>query len=94
MDRVLRLILVTPDMHRVHHPTDPRATNSNDGFSVPWSDRAFGTRFAQPAKGHQGMEIGIWQFRTPRDHWLDRMPVQPLPGPASGHALDPGSDRR
>ncbi len=94
VDRVLRWLLVTPEMHRVHHSTDPRETNSNYGFSVPWWDRAFGTYIAQPAKGHQGMEIGIEQFRTPRDLWLDRMLLQPLRGPASGHALDPGNDRR
>lgn len=94
IDRVLRWLLVTPDMHRVHHSTTPRETNSNYGFSLPWWDRAFGTYIAQPARGHEGMEIGIEQFRTPRDLWLDRMLVQPLRGPASGHALDPKNDRR
>lgn len=94
VDRVLRWLLVTPDMHRVHHSTTPRETNSNYGFSLPWWDRAFGTYIAQPARGHEGMEIGIEQFRTPRDLWLDRMLVQPLRGPASGHALDPENDRR
>lgn len=88
VDRVLRLFLVTPDMHRVHHSTDPRETNSNYGFSVPWWDRLLGTYIAQPAKGHEGMEIGIEQFRTRRDLWLDRMLIQPLRGPANGHALD------
>lgn len=88
VDRVLRLFLVTPDMHRVHHSTDPRETNSNYGFSVPWWDRLLGTYVAQPAKGHEGMEIGIEQFRTRRDLWLDRMLIQPLRGPASSHALD------
>lgn len=88
VDRVLRLFLVTPDMHRVHHSTDPRETNSNYGFSVPWWDRLLGTYVAQPAKGHEGMEIGIEQFRTRRDLWLDRMLIQPLLGPANGHALD------
>lgn len=88
VDRVLRLFLVTPDMHRVHHSTDPRETNSNYGFSVPWWDRLLGTYVAQPAKGHEGMEIGIEQFRTRRDLWLDRMLIQPLRGQASGHALD------
>lgn len=81
VDRVLRWVLVTPDMHRVHHSTDPRETNSNFGFSVPWWDRALGTYRAQPAKGHDGMEVGIPQFRTRRDLWLDRMLVQPLRGP-------------
>lgn len=81
VDRVLRWVLVTPDMHRVHHSTDPRETNSNFGFSVPWWDRALGTYRAQPAKGHVRMEVGIPQFRTRRDLWLDRMLVQPLRGP-------------
>lgn len=93
VDRVLRLIVVTPDMHRVHHSSDPAETNSNYGFNLPWWDRLLGTYRAQPAKGHQGMEIGIEQFRTRRDLWLDRMLVQPLRGPASGHALDPRKDR-
>jgi len=86
VDRVMRLFLVTPDMHRVHHSVEPRETNSNFGFSVPWWDRMFGTYLAQPAKGHLGMEIGIEQFRTPRELWLDRMLVQPLRGLASREA--------
>ena len=84
VDRVLRLFVVTPDMHRVHHSVDPRETDSNFGFNVPWWDRLLGTYIAQPAKGHEGMEIGIEQFRTVRDQWLDRMLIQPLLGPASG----------
>ena len=86
VDRVMRLFLVTPDMHRVHHSVEPRETNSNFGFSVPWWDRMLGTYLAQPVKGHLGMEIGIEQFRTPRELWLDRMLVQPLRGLASGEA--------
>ncbi len=91
VDRVLRLFVVTPDMHRVHHSKDPRETNSNYGFNLPWWDRLLGTYIAQPAKGHEGMEIGIEQFRTQRDLWLDQMLAQPLRGPASGYALDPNS---
>jgi sterol desaturase/sphingolipid hydroxylase (fatty acid hydroxylase superfamily) len=91
VDRVLRLFVVTPDMHRVHHSIDPRETNSNYGFNLPWWDRLLGTYIAQPVKGHEGMEIGIEQFRTRRDLWLDRMLIQPVRGPASGHALDPRS---
>lgn len=94
VDRLLRLVLVTPDMHRVHHSVDPRETNSNYGFSVPWWDRLLGTYVAQPARGHDGMEIGIEQFRTRRDLWLDRMLLQPLRGPARGHALDPERESR
>ena len=89
VDRILRLFVVTPDMHRVHHSVDPRETNSNYGFNLPWWDHLLGTYVAQPAKGHEGMEIGIEQFRTRRDLWLDRMLIQPVRGPASGGALDP-----
>ena len=91
VDRILRWIVVTPDMHRVHHSVHPRETNSNYGFNLPWWDRLLGTCIAQLAKGHGGMDIGIEQFRTPRDLWLDRMLLQPLRGPASGHALDPAN---
>lgn len=88
VDRVLRWIVVTPDMHRVDHSVIPNGTNSNFGFNVPWWDRLLGTYRAQPKAGHEEMSIGIEQFRTPRDLWLDRMLIQPLRGPASGGALD------
>lgn len=93
LDRILRWIVVTPDMHRVHHSVDPRETNSNFGFNLPWWDRLLGTYVAQPAMGHTRMEIGIEQFRTRRDLWLDRMLIQPVRGPASGGALDARSHR-
>lgn len=89
VDRVLRWLVVTPDMHRVHHSWTPVETNSNYGFNLPWWDRLLGTYRAQPEAGHQGMTIGIEQFRSRRDLWLDRMLIQPLRGPASGGALDP-----
>jgi len=87
-DRVLRLIVVTPDMHRVHHSILPKETNSNFGFNIPWWDRLFGTYKAQPEKGHEGMTIGIEQFRKPRELWLDRMLTQPGRGPASGYPIN------
>ncbi|MBM1633814.1 sterol desaturase family protein [Sulfitobacter mediterraneus] len=80
LDRMLRLVLVTPDMHRVHHSDIPAETHSNFGFNLPWWDRIFGTYTAQPRKGHTGMTIGLPQFRTRRDLWLDRMLMQPLRG--------------
>jgi sterol desaturase/sphingolipid hydroxylase (fatty acid hydroxylase superfamily) len=58
LDRVLRLFLVTPDMHRVHHSTDPAEANRNFGFNLPWWDYLAGTYRAQPARGHEGMTIG------------------------------------
>lgn len=88
IDRVLRLFVVTPDMHRVHHSILPSETNSNFGFNLPWWDRLLGTYRAQPRAGHDGMTIGIEQFRTPRDLWLDRMLIQPVRGPASGYAIN------
>lgn len=87
-DRVMRLIVVTPDMHRVHHSILPHETNSNFGFNLPWWDRLLGTYRAQPSAGHVGMTIGIEQFRTPRDLWLDRLLIQPFRGPASGYTIN------
>jgi sterol desaturase/sphingolipid hydroxylase (fatty acid hydroxylase superfamily) len=78
VDAVLRLIIVTPDMHRVHHSIDPHETNSNYGFNVPWWDRLLGTYIAQPKAGHDDMLIGIEMFRSRRDLWIDRMILQPL----------------
>jgi len=88
IDRILRLFVVTPDMHRVHHSILPSETNSNFGFNLPWWDRLLGTYRPQPRNGHDGMTIGIEQFRTPRDLWLDRMLIQPIRGPASGYAIN------
>ena len=94
VDRVLRLVLVTPDMHRVHHSIVPAETNSNFGFNLPWWDRLLGTYRAAPRAGHEGMTIGIEQFRTRRDLWLDRMLVQPVRGPASGYPINRERDAR
>ena len=75
---VLRLFVVTPDMHRVHHSIERRETDSNFGFNLPWWDRLFGTYRAAPAAGHDGMTIGISQFRDEKELRLDRMLLQPL----------------
>lgn len=88
LDRVLRWIVVTPDMHRVHHSVIPQETNSNFGFNLPWWDRLFGTYVAQPQGGHEAMTIGIEQFRVARDLRLDRMLVQPFLGDAEGYAIN------
>jgi sterol desaturase/sphingolipid hydroxylase (fatty acid hydroxylase superfamily) len=99
-DRVLRLLVVTPDMHRVHHSTVTSETNSNFGFNLPWWDRLLGTYRAQPVAGHEDMTIGIALFREPQDLRLDRMLVQPFrAGPGSapvGHrdAETDGQDSR
>lgn len=76
-DRVLRWIVVTPDMHRVHHSVDPSETNRNFGFNLSWWDRLFETYKPQPAAGHAGMKIGLEQYqeREPRGLlWMLRLP--------------------
>jgi sterol desaturase/sphingolipid hydroxylase (fatty acid hydroxylase superfamily) len=80
VDRALRWLMVTPDMHRVHHSILARETNSNYGFNLPWWDRLFGTYRAQPEAGHLAMTIGIEQFRDRREQRLDHMLTQPFRG--------------
>jgi sterol desaturase/sphingolipid hydroxylase (fatty acid hydroxylase superfamily) len=87
LDRFLRWIVVTPDMHRVHHSILSRETNSNFGFNLPWWDRLFGTYRAQPAAGHDAMTIGIEQFREARELGLDRMLIQPFRGNVGRYPL-------
>ena len=78
LDRHLRRILVTPDMHRVHHSIVARETNSNFGFNLPWWDHLFGTYRAQPEARHERMTIGLPEFRELADLQLHRMLIQPL----------------
>ncbi len=66
IDRWLRLLVVTPDMHRVHHSTVSAETNSNFGFNLPWWDFLLGTYRPQPASGHTMMEIGLPEVRDER----------------------------
>ena len=63
VDSILRLFLVTPDMHRVHHSALRMETDSNYGFNLPWWDRLFGTYRAQPRAGHRAMTIGLENIR-------------------------------
>ena len=81
VDRVLRLLVVTPDMHRVHHSVVIRELNSNYGFNLPWWDRLFGTYRAQPSRGHESMPIGLSQFRNPVALSLPRLLLLPFTGP-------------
>jgi sterol desaturase/sphingolipid hydroxylase (fatty acid hydroxylase superfamily) len=84
LDRLLRLFVVTPEMHRVHHSVYARETNSNFGFNLPWWDFLLGTYRDQPAEGHTAMTIGLSQFRDERQvDRLHRMLLLPLTG-ASG----------
>jgi sterol desaturase/sphingolipid hydroxylase (fatty acid hydroxylase superfamily) len=88
LDQLLRRIVVTPDMHRVHHSVRAEETNSNFGFNLPWWDWLFGTYRAQPKDGHDGMTIGLSQFRTPRDLRLHRMLIQPVLGAAGAYPMN------
>ena len=94
LDRVLRWIVVTPDMHRVHHSVHVDEANSNFGFNLPWWDRLFGTYRNQPRDGHVGMTIGIEQFRETSALHLHRMLAQPFIGAAGpyskGHSDESG----
>ncbi|MCF7822362.1 MAG: sterol desaturase family protein [Mariprofundaceae bacterium] len=77
VDAIIRMLFVTPDMHRVHHSIIKRETNSNYGFNLSIWDRLFGTYIVQPEKGHQGMTIGLTQFLDQPAHqliWMLRLP--------------------
>ena len=78
IDRVLRLIVVTPDMHRVHHSVDNIEHNSNFGFNFPWWDRIFGTYLAQPTADHGELRIGIEGFDENNSVGIRSMLVQPF----------------
>lgn len=64
LDRALRIFIVTPDMHRVHHSAQPTETNSNYGFSTSLWDRIFGSYTAQPSAGHNAMTIGLSEHQN------------------------------
>ncbi len=83
LDRRLRLVVVTPDMHRVHHSTESAELNRNFGFNFPWWDRLFGTYLEQPAAGHEGMAIGLTDFRTLKEQQVGRMLTQPWRHPTA-----------
>lgn len=68
IDRMLRICIVTPDMHRVHHSVITKETDSNFGFNLSWWDRLFGTYRDQPVSGHDGMTIGLANYRERK--WL------------------------
>ncbi|MDH7499503.1 MAG: sterol desaturase family protein [candidate division NC10 bacterium] len=93
IDRILRLLVVTPEMHRVHHSVIIREHNSNFGFNLPWWDRLLGTYRAQPAAGHQGMVIGLGPFRDPQKLSLPRLLALPFHyKPAHSPLGQPGSE--
>jgi sterol desaturase/sphingolipid hydroxylase (fatty acid hydroxylase superfamily) len=80
IDRLLRLFVVTPEMHRVHHSVIIREPNSNFGFNLPCWDRLLGTYRPVPASGHEGMTIGLSHFRDPGDLTLPQLLILPFTG--------------
>ncbi|HHO67681.1 MAG TPA: sterol desaturase family protein [Gammaproteobacteria bacterium] len=89
LDRVLRWLVVTPDMHRVHHSVADDEANSNFGFNLSWWDRLFGTYRDQPRAGHQGMTIGIHQYRDPKlVTWLPGLLALPFVGRITGYVIN------
>ncbi|MCF6233453.1 MAG: sterol desaturase family protein [Rhodobacteraceae bacterium] len=80
VDKILRRILVTPDMHRVHHSVHRHEHDSNYGFSLSIWDHMFGTYVAQPGEGHDDMKIGLrWQDDKPSKlGWSLRLPFGKL----------------
>ena len=89
LDRLIRRLIVTPDMHRVHHSIEDHETNSNFGFNLSIWDRLFGTYKNQPDAGHEAMTIGIRDFRDPRQ--VDRLPgmlLLPFRGKVTGYAIN------
>ncbi len=84
LDRALRWLIVTPDMHRVHHSVRSSETNSNFGFNLPWWDRLLGTYREQPEDGHDAMTIGLEQFQEPTRQSLWRLLALPFTGTGGG----------
>lgn len=91
LDRLARLVLVTPDMHRIHHSMQPAETNSNFGFNLPWWDYLLGTYRAQPAQAHDRMTLGLPDVRGPEVERLDGMLLLPF---SAGGAVEEGLSRR
>lgn len=78
VDRQLRKVIVTPDIHRIHHSATAGETNSNFGGVTPWWDRLFGTYIDQPSLGHSGMIVGLPHFRDHKHLYLPWMLAQPF----------------
>lgn len=77
VEPLIRWLIVTPDMHRIHHSINENETNSNFGFFISAWDRLFGTYIDQPKEGHQNMKIGLQHFREPKWQnlrWLIYLP--------------------
>jgi sterol desaturase/sphingolipid hydroxylase (fatty acid hydroxylase superfamily) len=86
LDHALRWVVVTPDMHRVHHSVVVSERNSNFGFNLSWWDRLGGTYRVQPEAGHEGMVIGVEGWHGSACLRLDRLLLQPFVAPGGDPA--------
>lgn len=95
LDRMLRWIVITPDMHRIHHSADQPETDSNYGTLLPWWDRLFGSYRADPALGQTGMLLGLEEWRNKQDltiSGLVLLPFRSAPDPESGQSSPPQAE--
>ena len=89
IDSMLRLVVVTPDVHRVHHSVNDNEANSNFGFSLVWWDKLFGTYIKQPEAGHSNMKIGIHRFHDSKDIVrLDGLLTLPFKGKITSYSIN------
>lgn len=88
LERVLRWFIVTPDMHRVHHSIRENETNSNFSFHISLWDRIFGTYMSTPQAGHEGMTIGLDQFREPDWQDIKGLMIMPFSSSVRGYAIN------
>jgi len=88
LDKLLRLFMVTPDMHRIHHSVKENETNSNFGFFIPWWDRVFGTYLAYPEGGQSGMTLGLDQFNKDRSQTFFGLIAMPVVRTIRGYAIN------
>ncbi|MEK6580665.1 MAG: sterol desaturase family protein, partial [Bdellovibrionota bacterium] len=94
VDKILRLFLVTPDMHRVHHSVIPNETNSNFGFNLPYWDRLMGTYIAQPRGGHDQMKVGLSHLRSQKVASLLWLMVAPFYEHTGHYTINAKTDDR
>ncbi len=87
IDRALRWIIVTPDMHRIHHSTLPHETNRNFGFNLPWWDRLLGTYLNDPSESHQTMPLGLAHLKDPSDLTLQGILILPFTGKTGDYPI-------
>jgi sterol desaturase/sphingolipid hydroxylase (fatty acid hydroxylase superfamily) len=92
LDTIARWIVVTPQMHQVHHSIEREETDSNFGFNLPWWDRLFGTYRVAPRAGEKGIVIGLPIFRDMAELRITRLLTQPFRD--DKNPVKPGKVRR